>query len=1140
MKRVLLTIIILSIADFVYSQTTYYWVGGTSPSTSITTGSNWNTVLDGSGSPRSSSTGATDILVFDGSNVGGATPATGAVTCLANGSITCAQMKFVNNATVSLIRGTSGTSTLTLNGDAGEDFAVDAGCTVSFTSTVGSIRMALAATCTGRVSGSIIMVTPLQARFDNTTAGTPNSFIFTNGSSLTTNITSASSSYAFGSSSQSSEKWVTFQAGSHLYYDGGFSPNGSGNFFSAIDMQPGSTWHHRATNPTTGAGNFFNQKSYGNVIVENNANLIALGPVYRIGNLTINTGSTFTTYTSGQTVILGQVVVNGTLTSDIASTNEIVLAGSSAQAISGAGTINIASLRVADNADVALGKDISVDKSITIHGKLNFNTNKITGNATFTGTGPSTPISGSGNLTSASYMITGVTGIAITNRGLRISGTGIAPNTSIVAFNAAGDTIYLSDPLVSGGSAVSLSVAGSGTTLQNNNANGYDPATGSVSTAGNKTYNDGINYIVNAATTWPFGVSTGSPATAVTAKFIEINAPVTVNRAFTVSDHLTVNGKIALRPLDVVHILAGGAINGTFNSSNYIATVSNSATGDISSLQYDGLASATTLPVGSLNNYLPVTLSPSSSSNFSVTAFEGITSNGAVNGTPLTPSEKQNVVNAVWNINRLTGSGTSGIQLGWNAALEGSTFATLPNTDIGIITNSGSSWAVPLGPGDNTANIAAANVSSFGSFGVGAIPQAQPFVFNPIPAKTYGDVDFNAGATSLNTAQPIIYSSDNLAVATIVAGNIHITGAGTANITASQASDGFYPAASASQPLTVAKANLTITADNKTKFEQQPNPVLTATYTGLVYGETPAVLLTQPNITTTATTGSIPGTYPITVTGATAANYNITMINGTLTIQPKQNQTITFPALATKTYGNADFATGATSTNNTIPITYVSSNPAVATITGNTIHITGAGTTTITASQAGNAGYFSAPDVARTLTVNKANLTIRVLDTVKTEGQLNPVFTIIYTGFVLGETAANLATPPTVSTTATTTSPAGYYTLTPGGAVTNNYNITYTPGRLTILPVTGTSQNHIHAFMSSKTSLTVRVYSTYPALADIVIYDMSGRPWVKKNVFLPEGFQNTEIDVTLIPSGIHIVTVRGSGVDLKQIIPIIK
>src|SRR4030095_8978162 len=131
MKRILLITLMIAITGFSFGQTTYYWVGGVASSNSITIASNWNTVLDGSGSTRPSATGATDILVFDGSNVGGATPATGAVTCLANGSITCAQMKFVNNAAVSLIRASSGTSTLTLNGDAGEDFVVEAGCSVS-------------------------------------------------------------------------------------------------------------------------------------------------------------------------------------------------------------------------------------------------------------------------------------------------------------------------------------------------------------------------------------------------------------------------------------------------------------------------------------------------------------------------------------------------------------------------------------------------------------------------------------------------------------------------------------------------------------------------------------------------------------------------------------------------------------------------------------------------------------------------------------------------------------------------------------------------------------------------------------------------------------------------------------------------
>lgn len=127
MKRILFTLLVMLTACIVYGQVTYYWVGGTTPSTSITTGTNWNTSLDGTGSSRPSSTGATDILVFDGSNVGGSTPATGPVTVLANGSITCGQMKLVNNAAISFIRATTGTSTITISGEAGEDFVVDAG-----------------------------------------------------------------------------------------------------------------------------------------------------------------------------------------------------------------------------------------------------------------------------------------------------------------------------------------------------------------------------------------------------------------------------------------------------------------------------------------------------------------------------------------------------------------------------------------------------------------------------------------------------------------------------------------------------------------------------------------------------------------------------------------------------------------------------------------------------------------------------------------------------------------------------------------------------------------------------------------------------------------------------------------------------
>ncbi|RYE14827.1 MAG: T9SS type A sorting domain-containing protein, partial [Sphingobacteriales bacterium] len=429
--------------------------------------------------------------------------------------------------------------------------------------------------------------------------------------------------------------------------------------------------------------------------------------------------------------------------------------------------------------------------------------------------------------------------------------------------------------------------------------------------------------------------------------------------------------------------------------------------------------------------------------------------------------------------------------------------------------------------------------NSFGQFSVGARPPVDPFVFNQLPAKIYGNPDFSPGVISSNTSQPINYTSSNTAVATIVGGMIHITGTGTTTITATQATDGFYPAANVSQTLTVQKAPLNIKADRKIKPEGDPNPLLTATFTGFVLGETPAVLLTPAVLTTTATTTSAPGNYLISVSGATAANYTITFENDSLIVRPRTAQVITFPAITTRTYGVADFAIGATSTNASIPVTYTSSNPSVATIAGNNIHIVGAGTTTITASQAGSDLYFPASPVSQTLTVNKAPLTIRVFDTTKAYGQPNPAFRMTMTGFVLGQNSTALTTQPTVATLAGTNSAPGYYTLEPTGAVAANYNITYVPGRLTILPASGTNLGNLQAFMTNSNTLTVRVYSPEPDLGDVYIYDINGRPVAKKNIFIAQGFITTQFTISGVPSGIYVVQVLGSKTKLRITVPIL-
>lgn len=100
------------------------------------------------------------------------------------------------------------------------------------------------------------------------------------------------------------------------------------------------------------------------------------------------------------------------------------------------------------------------------------------------------------------------------------------------------------------------------------------------------------------------------------------------------------------------------------------------------------------------------------------------------------------------------------------------------------------------------------------------------------------------------------------------------------------------------------------------------------------------------------------------------------------------NQSITFNALPTKTFGDTPFDLTAIASSG-LAITYASSNPLVATVTGNTVTILGVGTTDITASQAGNNNYLAAAPVVRALVVNKAtqNITFAPLST-KTLGDL--------------------------------------------------------------------------------------------------------------------------------------------------------
>ena len=159
----------------------------------------------------------------------------------------------------------------------------------------------------------------------------------------------------------------------------------------------------------------------------------------------------------------------------------------------------------------------------------------------------------------------------------------------------------------------------------------------------------------------------------------------------------------------------------------------------------------------------------------------------------------------------------------------------------------------------------------------------QTLALTEIPAMKYGDGTYQLPAKT-NEGLNLTWTVGNNKVASISGNVLTIKKAGTTSISATQDGNSDYKAFNKSFTLTVEKAPLTITAQNCSKNVGEENPVLTVKYDGFVLDEDETVLTSQPTILTEATTDSPVGTYRISVSGAEADNYDITFVNGTLTV----------------------------------------------------------------------------------------------------------------------------------------------------------------------------------------------------------------------------------------------------------------
>ncbi|MFM7328904.1 MAG: MBG domain-containing protein, partial [Bacteroidota bacterium] len=339
---------------------------------------------------------------------------------------------------------------------------------------------------------------------------------------------------------------------------------------------------------------------------------------------------------------------------------------------------------------------------------------------------------------------------------------------------------------------------------------------------------------------------------------------------------------------------------------------------------------------------------------------------------------------------------------------------------------------------------------------------AQQVTFNPIPSKSYGDIDQGLTATA-SSGLPIQFSSSDPNVLEVVSGNIlRVKNAGTATITASQPGNASFQPASVSQTVTVSKAILAATADNKSKVYGDANPSLTITYSGFKNGETVAVIDAQPTSSTTATVTSNAGSYPITLAGGTDNNYILSLTSGTLTVN-KAALTATADNKA-RPYGDANPALTITYTGfknsetaSVIDVPPVASTTATVTSNSGTYPITLTG---------GTDNNYNFTLTAGTLTVNKATLTATADNKVRLYGDANPALTITYSGFKNSETVSVIDAAPAIATTATVASNVGGYPITLSGGTDNNYNLTLTNGTLTVnkATLTATADNKSRSY----------------------------------------------------------------------------
>lgn len=246
---------------------------------------------------------------------------------------------------------------------------------------------------------------------------------------------------------------------------------------------------------------------------------------------------------------------------------------------------------------------------------------------------------------------------------------------------------------------------------------------------------------------------------------------------------------------------------------------------------------------------------------------------------------------------------------------------------------------------------------------------------------------------------------------------------------------------------TIKAAELTAKVHDASRVYGDNNPAFNISYSGFINGENESVVITKPTATTTATTSSNVGTYPISISGGVAQNYTLKYETGTLTVTKASLELSVNDA--TKIYGseNPTFTLNYSGLKNNETKPSWEKHPIFSTAADK---VSDVGDYKITVDCSAT-NYNITKKKSGTLKIIPAQLTIKANDANKTYYEENPSFSYACSGFVNGDnTSSALQAQPTLSTDADQYSYAGTYEIIANGASSSNYNIVYIPGTLTI------------------------------------------------------------------------------------------